>query len=78
MTRKGKIVGEPVLIILLLTESLPLAFLFFNCAIPLGTFSSAIKGESSVEFSLSHLGFVVFNKLFKKVFNPLRWWNGIY
>ena len=60
MTRKGKIV---VLIISLLIESLLLAFLFFNCAIPLDT-SSAVKGESSVEFSLIHLEIVAFKKLF--------------
>ena len=54
--------GEPVLIIALLIESLPLAFLFFNCAILLDT-SSAVKGESNVEFSLTHLEFVAFNNL---------------
>ena len=63
VTRKGKIAGEPVLIISLLIESWPLAFLFFNCAIPLDTLS-AEKGESSVKFSLTNLGFGAFCNLF--------------
>ena len=50
----------------LLIESLPLAFLFFNCAIPLDTLSS-VKGEHSVIFFLIYVGFVAFNKLFLTV-----------
>ena len=66
MTRKGKIVGEPVLIILLFIESLPLASLSFNCVIHLDT-SSPVKGESSAEFCFIHLGCVGLSKFLLSV-----------
>ena len=74
MTRKGKIVGESVLIDSLLIKSLPLAFLFFKCALPIGA-SSAVTNESKsgVKCFLIDIGFVAFNKFFLtiKVFSAL-------